>query len=295
MSKNRIEKNQPNFERDIFEFKEIARVEDSELTTAEGQFEKVMNNQFVLTADVDGLAMFEKLYSIVPDATDTLDFRRERILQRIQLQPPFTLRFLKHQLDKIIGAGKYTVTVDPDKYEMTIDSAAQNQAYAQEVAIIVGKIKPANIVFVSRPLVVDGVLENEVILNIPLQFNYRLGTWWNLGQKPFKSRGNAEVIKMASVKSLQDSLLNESAGFIESIINKIIVNEDVEVTEFVTKQVSGNAVVLEYNVNNQMGVNAINRLRVCKADGTVLTDVNVYVPVIGETLVNHKISVKEGI
>ena len=295
MYKNRIEKIHTLFERDIFEFKEIARVEDSELTTAEGQFEKVMNNQFVLTADVDGLAMFEKLYGIVPDATDTLDLRRERILQRIQLQPPYTIRFLKQQLDKIIGAGKYTVTVDPDKYEMTIDSAAQNQAYAQEVAIIVGKIKPANIVFVSRPLVMDGVLENETIVNIPLEFNYRLGTRWNLGQKPFKGRGEAEVIKMASVKSLQDSLLNESAGFIESIINKIIVNEDVEVTEFVIKRVSGNVVELEYNVNNEMGVNAINRLRVCKADGTVLTDVNVYVPVIGETLVNHKISVKEGI
>lgn len=295
MSKNRIEKNQPHFERDIFEFKEIARVEDSELTTAEGQFEKVMNNQFVLTADVDGLVMFEKLYGIVPDTTDTIDFRRERILQRIQLQPPYTIRFLKQQLDKIIGAGKYTVTVDPDKYEMTIDSAAQNQAYAQEVAIIVGKIKPANIVFVSRPLIMDGVFENEKISNIPLEFNYRLGTKWNLGRKPFKSRGNEEVIKMETVKSIQNSLLNESAGFINSIINKIIVNENVEVTEFVTKQVSGNVVELEYNVNNGMGVNAINRLRVCKADGTVLTDVNVYVPVVGETLINHKISVKEGI
>ena len=100
---------------------------------------------------------------------------------------------------------------------------------------------------------------------------------------------------MPEVKSIQNSLLNESAAFINSITNKIIVNEDVEINEFTAKNVSGNVVELEYNISNEMGVNAVNRLRVCKEDGTVLTDINVYVPVIGETLINHKISVKEGV
>lgn len=292
---NRISKHQPHFERDIFEFQEIARVEDLELNSAKGQFSKVMNNQFILTADSDGLSMAEKLYGIVPDPSDTLDFRRERILTRIQLQPPFTEKFLRLQLDKIIGVGKYTLDIDYDNYKMTISSAAMNQAYAQEVSIIVNKVKPANIIFISSPLVMEGIFESEIIENIPLELNYRLGTRWNLGRKPFKSRGLGEVIKMPEVKSIQNSLLNESAVFINSIINKIIVNEDVEINEFTAKNVSENVVELEYNISNEMGVNAVNRLRVCKEDGTVLTDINVYVPVIGETLINHKISVKEGV
>lgn len=292
---NRISKNQPHYEREIFEFKEIARVESAQLDGVDTQREKIFLNQFVLTADADGLAMFENLYNIISEPTDTLEFRRERILLRIQLQPPFTLRYLKQQLDKIIGAGKYTVDIDYDNYTLTVNSAAENQSYAQEVAIVIGKIKPANIVFVSRPLVVQGLFENETITNIPLQFNYRLGTRWNLGQKPFKSRGVKEVIKMADVQSIDDNLLTETANFIDSIIYKIIVNDNVEITDFVTKQVSDNTVELEYNVNNDLGVNFINRLRVCKKDGTVLTDATVYIPVVGETLVNHKISVKEGV
>lgn len=292
---NRISKNQPHYEREIFEFKEIARVESAQLDGVDTQREKIFLNQFVLTADADGLAMFENLYNIISEPTDTLEFRRERILLRIQLQPPFTLRYLKQQLDKIIGAGKYTVDIDYDNYTLTVNSAAENQSYAQEVAIVIGKIKPANIVFVSRPLVVQGLFENETITNIPLQINYRLGTRWNLGQKPFKSRGVKEVIKMADVQSIDDNLLTETANFIDSIIYKIIVNDNVEITDFVTKQVSDNTVELEYNVNNDLGVNFINRLRVCKKDGTVLTDATVYIPVVGETLVNHKISVKEGV
>lgn len=292
---NRISKNQPRYEREIFEFKEIARVESAQLDGADTQREKIFLNQFVLTADADGLAMFENLYNIISEPTDTLEFRRERILLRIQLQPPFTLRYLKQQLDKIIGAGKYTVDIDYNNYTLTVNSAAENQSYAQEVAVVIGKIKPANIVFVSRPLVVQGLFENETITNIPLQFNYRLGTRWNLGQKPFKSRGVKEVIKMADVQSIDDNLLTETANFIDSIIYKIIVNDNVEIMDFVTKQVSDNTIELEYNVNNDLGVNFINRLRVCKKDGTVLTDATVYIPVVGETLVNHKISVKEGV
>lgn len=292
---NRISKNQPHYEREIFEFKEIARVESAQLDSADTQREKIFLNQFVLTADADGLAMFENLYNIISEPTDTLEFRRERILLCIQLQPPFTLRYLKQQLDKIIGAGKYTVDIDYNNYTLTVNSAAENQSYAQEVAVVIGKIKPANIVFVSRPLVVQGLFENETIINIPLQSNYRLGTRWNLGQKPFKSRGVKEVIKMADVQSIDDNLLTETANFIDSIIYKIIVNDNVEITDFVTKQVSDNTVELEYNVNNDLGVNFINRLRVCKKDGTVLTDAAVYIPVVGETSVNHKISVKEGV
>lgn len=292
---NRISKNQPHYEREIFEFKEIARVESAQLDGADTQREKIFLNQFVLTADADGLAMFENLYNMISEPTDTLEFRRERILLRIQLQPPFTLRYLKQQLDKIIGAGKYTVDIDYNNYTLTVASAAENQSYAQEVAVVIGKIKPANIVFVSRPLVVQGLFENETITNIPLQVNYRLGTTWNLGQKPFKSRGAREVIKMANVQSIDNNLLTETADFIDSIIYKIIVNDNVEITNFVTKQVSDNTVELEYNVNNDLGVNFINRLRVCKEDGTVLTDATVYIPVVGETLVNHKISVKEGV
>lgn len=292
---NRISKLQPHYERDVFEFKEIARVESEQLDSVKNQFNKILNNQFVITADSDGVAMFESLYGIIPESSDSLEFRKERVLNRIQLQPPFTIRYLEQQLDKIIGKGKYTVEINYDKYTLIINSAAENQAYAQEVAVFVGKVKPANILFVSRPLVLQGLIENEVISNIPLNFNYRLGTKWNLGQKPFKSRGVKEIIKMANTNSLTNELLTSTANFINGIIDKIIVNDDVVITDFVTKKVSNNVVELEYNVNNDMGVNFINRLRVCKADNTILTDVNVYVPVVGETLVNHKISVSEGV
>lgn len=292
---NRITKNQPHFERDIFEFQEIARVEDLELNSAEGQFLKVLNNQFILTADSDGLSMAEELYGIVPDPTDTIDFRRQRLLQRIQLQPPYTIRFLRQQLNKLIGEGKYDLELDPDKYTLTISSAAENQAYAQEVAIIVGKVKPANIIFVTNPAILQNIAEKETIVNSPLVLNYRLGTKWNLGRKPFKSRGDDEVIKQSSTPSILNSLTENSAADILNVISGVRVNEELKISEFEKKEVSGNTITLEYKVSQDSGVGFINKIELLNENNEQLNWANVYVPVIGEVLISHKITFREGV
>lgn len=87
----------------------------------------------------------------------------------------------------------------------------------------------------------------------------------------------------------------ETAKSVYNIINKIVLNQSVEITDFVTKKADGDLVTLEYNVKKDMGIDVINRIQVCSADGTVLTDTTVYQPVgdSGETLIRHTFNVTE--
>lgn len=164
--------------------------------------------------------MFEDLYHIVPLATDTLEQRRERILNRIRLQPPYTERFLRNQLDSIIGKDKYELDINYDKYQLSISSAAENQFYAQEISIIMGKILPCNMQYISKPPLIHNMLIGDTEINIPIIKNYRLGVSWNLGQAPFISRGLEEVIKVANVHSIQQNVLDDTAQFISQKLQK---------------------------------------------------------------------------
>ena len=290
---NKISQHQPTYEKGIYEFQQIANVENSELASAKTQFDKVLLNQFVLTADANGLAMFEKLYNIVPVPDDDLEFRRQRILNRTLLQPPFTETFLRTLLDSLLGKDLYELRIDYANYIIYIKSFDADQKTKNEVSILIDKIKPANMVYVSEPLLVYNLLEGETITKQDGIF-YNLGTNWILGKNPFRVFGPVEVFKMPGIHSITDTLLEETATFVEGQIDKVIINESVTITNFTTKQAVDNEVELEYEVTNLMGVNNITRIQICKSDGTALTDVTTYIPVVGQVSLNHKIRIAEG-
>lgn len=291
---NKIIKNYPNFERKILEFQKIAGAEDMFISDADFERQRVLANQFVLTADANGLSMFENLYGIIPQSTDSLELRRERILIRIQLQPPYTVKFLKLQLDKIIGKGQYELDIDYDKFEISIGSVAKNQTYAQEISIIMGKILPCNMRYITTPLVLAKMLLGETDFVINIIRNYRLGTTWNLGQKPFASRGDEEVIKMAGVSSFNQKILNETAQFLNTKIAKVLVNGTQEITTFDLQKLDENVITVEYSITEDMNIPFVRNIKLLQADGSVITNSDVYVPVIGDVVIKHKITVAEG-
>lgn len=291
---NKIIKNYPHYERKILEFQKIAGAEDMFISDADFERQRVLANQFVLTADANGLSMFENLYGIIPQSTDSLELRRERILIRIQLQPPYTVKFLKLQLDKIIGKEQYELNIDYDKFEISIGSVAKNQTYAQEISIIMGKILPCNMRYITTPLVLAKMLLGETDFAMSIVRNYRLGTTWNLGQKPFASRGDEEVIKMAGVSSFNQKILNETAQFLNTKIAKVLVNGTQEITTFDLQKLDENVITVEYSITEDMNIPFVRNIKLLQADGSVITNSDVYVPVIGDVVIKHKITVAEG-
>ena len=225
--------------KDVVEMDALMDTEDSLFSKLMDEYIRGRDNQYILTADEYGIRIFEDIINIVPDpSTETLDFRRQRLINRFRTQPPFTFRWLQGKLDEIIGVGKWNAWVDNENYTLYIESSAEDQKWFQEISITVNNTKPANIIFINRPLVVHGVLTNETINLKELVWNYRLGTIWKLGDKPFISYNNKGVIVLATTPSIQQAMLNKLATFSATEIAKVRINGTYIITDFEVKILS---------------------------------------------------------
>lgn len=280
----------------IRETDELMETERRSLDELNGIIDKWWANQYIPIADEDGIKVYEDQIGIIANpATENLEFRRRRLLNRYSLQPPFTMWYLRIKLDEIIGVGKWNAWVDNEAFTLYIESSAENQNWFTEVSLTINSIKPANIVFINKPTVYHTLLENETVLKNAMIWNYKLGTQWILGKKPFLSYAGEEVVVLASTPSITDEMLNKTATFTAGEIKSVRVNKSYSINSFVTKQASSNVVTIEYDVQTSSGITSITQIELLDAGGKVLTNNMVYIPLAEGVRLKHTLLVKEGI
>lgn len=94
---------------DVIEIKAISGAEEKLLESIWQATYQAIDNNFVNTADDNGLKRFEKILKLKVPETDTLETRRLRILARLQEQAPYTWKVLQNILDSLLGKGSYTL------------------------------------------------------------------------------------------------------------------------------------------------------------------------------------------
>ena len=99
---------------ETLEFKVIADAENPEFNYLWEKVYGLVDEYFVKTATEYGVSRMEKILNIVPLATDTLDQRKEKLLWKMNLKLPYTIRFLKNILASIVGEENRIVEVDND-------------------------------------------------------------------------------------------------------------------------------------------------------------------------------------
>ena len=271
----------------------LITVEDSIMDNAEAEKTNLEDNQFVLTANEYGIEQYESMLDIIPNPeTESLQFRRDRIINRLSMTPPFTFRFLKKKLDGIIGVGRWNAYLDFSTYTLYVESSASNQVWFEEIIITMNNLKPANIVFINEPLITQGLVMSEEISYSTMQYNYVLGVSWVLGALPFLSYIDKGAIKLSNVSSLKDDLFEDVATFTASDIASVTLNDSVVISSFVTKQASSNVVEIEYNVLTSQ-VTTITNIKLKNSSGDTLSEAVVYVPLLEDVLMKHTITVKE--
>lgn len=286
----------PNIYDAILEFEGLIASENALFNNLDTETKKVRDNQYVLTAGIEGIIEYEKMLNIIPKpATETIEFRRQRIINRLSMVPPFTIRFLKQRLDEIIGVDRYTASIDYPNYTLYVESSAENQEWFHEILVTITKLKPTNIVFINRPLVYEEIRAGESINLTRVNYNYRLGSTWVLGLKPFTSLDDMGVIKMATAPSIKQDLLNHMATFTASDIAGARINGTFMVSVFVTKTAVNNLVTIEYEISEDDGIPEITQIELLDSVGTVLADSSVYVPILERVILKHTILIKEGV
>lgn len=277
----------------VLEISALSETDDVLLDQALAKLERAQLNQFILTADEETISVYEKMFSILANpTTETLQFRRERILNRMSLRPPFTMRWLQNKLDEIIGVGKWNAYVDYANRTLYIESFVVNQQWFNELRITINRIKPCNLVFVNKPLIMADVVANETIVSATQHYTYILGQW-QLGQEPFITTDSEEVIKLPSVKSINPNLLADVASFSATDIVSVRLNGSVKLSDFTTKAGQGTTTIVEYKVKPAQA-SEITQIELLGTGDRVLTASAVYIPVAEAVICKHVINFKEG-
>ena len=277
----------------VLEISVLSETDDVLLDQALAKLERAQLNQFILTADEETISVYEKMFSILANpTTETLQFRRERILNRMSLQPPFTMRWLQNKLDGIIGVGKWNAYVDYANRTLYIESFVVNQQWFNELRITINRIKPCNLVFVNKPLIMADVVANETIVSATQHYNYILGQW-QLGQEPFATTDPEEVIKLPSVNSINPNLLADVASFSATDVVAVRLNGSVKLSNFTTKAGQGTTTIVEYEVKPAQA-SEITQIELLGTGDRVLTASAVYIPVTEAVICKHAINFKEG-
>lgn len=292
MSSRKVSEYTPHIYKGFQEYEEIVRVSDELLDNLEKAVDDLKSNQFIMSANDEGISQYESILGIVANpSTETLEFRRQRLINRLSTMPPFTIRFLRNKLNEILGADKFNAYIDYANYTIYVESAVENQVWFNEVMITMTNIKPANMIFINKPLISVALALSEEISYGTRSLNYALG-YWSLGQAPFATYKSGGMIKLSTVSSLKSALFQDVAQFTASDIASVLINNTLSISEFSIKQATGNECIVEYSVP-QNSVESITSIKLLDADSNTLSESVVYVPVAADVVIKHTIKVKE--
>ncbi len=181
---------EPEYYHIVREFIALLDTEEIELDELERSRLKLLADQFVMTSSEQALRRREQQLQIQADSsTETLDFRRRRIVNRYTTKPPFTIRYLQQKLDQLLGEGRATAQVDIQQFLLTITANLTDAAIFKEVNHTVQTIKPANLKYVQQTSLQDSITLEETAYRYTSERATRLSTGWKLGSTPFIKLG----------------------------------------------------------------------------------------------------------
>ena len=105
---------------ETLEFEAIANAENPEFNYLWEKIYGLVDEFFVKSATEYGVSRMEKILNIYPNVSDTLEQRKDRIIWKMNLKLPYTMRFLKNLLASIFGEENREVEYDNDTQVLTI-------------------------------------------------------------------------------------------------------------------------------------------------------------------------------
>src|SRR5690606_26674748 len=150
----------PSVLHDIREFQEIAKAVNPELIALKKAVNKVLNEQFIQGAE-DTLECREEEFEIVASSDETIEFRRERLIERKSRKPPITLRTLRDHLNAYIGTTQAEIELVPGEYAFSISIPAVDGRKFRDIQGLVEDLKPANMEYIQYPFSTERVRIRE--------------------------------------------------------------------------------------------------------------------------------------
>ena len=166
----------PYYFRPIIEFQEIMKAHGWALDQLDSSAAQIYANNYLSTCDEETLAFWEGVLGITYRFGDTLEFRRQRVLQKFNTFVPFTYGFLKEQLDSLYGPNGYTLSVNSKECTLSIQVTSDRYGAVDLLYDLLWDVVPAHIQIIANQqtttdiggskLYVAGFLSNTLIQTI---------------------------------------------------------------------------------------------------------------------------------
>ena len=284
----------PRCYEDIVEAKAEQDALSIEINKYDDTIEQALNDQFIQKCSLKAIGYYEDIFRIVGDpTTESLEFRKERILSRMKsLRPPYTYWYLRQMFDRFFGVGKYNLEITPNEYLIKLESSAEDSQWYHEIQVSMTLIKPCNMIFQNVPRISNTLLTNETITSKDSVRNYRLDGTWLLGLRPFVSIGDEETRKMANVQSVRQYFIDTNLEYWRSLFTKSVINNQITVTNL-NISISDSQLIIEYEVNRET-VNTITNIKLVNGEDNTLFESNVFIPIDDYAIIKHIIKLEEG-
>ena len=128
------------------ELRKIMEVQQAEIQKLEDITGALINNQFIISADEQGIEKYETMLGVAALDDDTLENRKFRILSRWNNTIPYTVSALKEKLENLCGKDGYILEVLNGEYRVFVRIALTSKKNYRMVEEMLEEVIPANMV-----------------------------------------------------------------------------------------------------------------------------------------------------
>ena len=132
--------------RDIKEFIALFSVLEAECEEMQGEVDRAYKNQFIKTADEEGISRLEKLYGITGKFSDSLDTRRFKLQTMSVGMLPSTEKKLREMLEYLCGDDGFEFLSSYNNFHVKIRVALEKKECFLDVLNLCRNVVPANMV-----------------------------------------------------------------------------------------------------------------------------------------------------
>ena len=125
----------------------IYNAQSEEVGSYEAIIQRVFLNNLVKYCNVEGIRRFEALFYIQADEiNDSMELRRQRVINKFTELPPFTKIFVEQMLENVFGSGMWEFEIYYNDYKVKIGIESSIDGLVTETLKDLRQIIPANII-----------------------------------------------------------------------------------------------------------------------------------------------------
>ncbi|MEY8339069.1 putative phage tail protein [Lachnospiraceae bacterium 62-35] len=149
----------PQYFRPVLEFQELMEAYGTVLNELEKNINQVWDNIYIQTCDEETVKMYELQFGITASPWETLEYRRQRILQKFNTIVPFSIEFLEDRLTELFGQD-YTLSIDPAACRAEISITSDRYGAVDLLYDLILDVVPAHLEIVSNQQVTNYISDN---------------------------------------------------------------------------------------------------------------------------------------